>query len=76
LHHLLEHGDIVGMDAVGRTIVQLAVDDRILETLMIFDADAAELEPEPDEEEDGSPVAVELMRPKMVERRRDVSGCD
>jgi hypothetical protein len=27
LHHVLEHGDVVGEDAVGRTIVQLAVDD-------------------------------------------------
>ena len=70
LHHLLEHGDIVGRDAVGRTIIQLAVDDRVLETLMTFDADAAELEPEPDEEEDGPPVVVELVRAKMVERRR------
>jgi hypothetical protein len=70
LHHLLEHGDIVGRDAAGRTIVQLAVDDRVLETLMIFDAEAAELEPEPDEEEDGPPVVVELVRPKVMERRR------
>jgi hypothetical protein len=34
LHHLLEHGDVVGRDTVGRTIIQLAVDDRVLETLM------------------------------------------
>ena len=74
LHHLLEHGDIVGMDAVGRTIIQLAVDDRVLETLMTFDADAAELEPEPDEEEDGPPVVVELVRAKMVERRRALAS--
>jgi hypothetical protein len=72
LHHLLEHGDIVGRDAAGRTIVQLAVDDRVLERLLIFDADVAELEPEPDEEADGSPVVVELVRPKIVERRRVV----
>jgi hypothetical protein len=70
LHYLLEHGDIVGRDAAGRTIVQPAVDDRVLETLLIFDADAAELESEPDEEEDGSPVLVELVRPKVLERRR------
>jgi hypothetical protein len=69
LHHLLEHGDIVGRDDAGRTIVQLAVDDRVLETLMTFDAEAAELEPEPDEE-NGPPVVVELVQPKMVERRR------
>jgi hypothetical protein len=27
LHHLLEHGDIVGRDTAGRTVNQLAVDD-------------------------------------------------
>ena len=70
LHHLLEHGDIVGRDAAGRTIIQLSVDDRVLETLMTFDADAAELEPEPDDEEDGPPIVLDLVRPKVVERRR------
>jgi hypothetical protein len=49
LHHLLEHGDVVGRDTVGRTIIQLAVDDRTLETLVTFDAEA-DSEPEPDEE--------------------------
>ena len=64
LHHLLEHGDnIGGRDAEGRTIIQLAVDDRVLETLMTFDAEAADLEVEPDDEEDGAPVLVELVRP-------------
>jgi hypothetical protein len=75
LHHLLEHGDIVGMDAAGRTIVQLHVDDWVLEKLMTFDSDAADLEeggdgePQPDDEEDGPPVVVDLMRPRMVARR-------
>lgn len=69
LHHLLEHGDIVGRDTTGRTIIQLAVDDRVLEALTTFDGDAAELEPEPDEEENGPPVVVELVRPKVVERK-------
>jgi hypothetical protein len=59
LHHLLEHGDIVGKDAAGRTIMQLAVDDWVLAKLMKFDADAAEFEdgaddePDADDEEDG-----------------------
>ena len=43
MHHLLEHGDIVGRDAEGRTIIQLAVGDWALEKLMAFDPDAAEL---------------------------------
>jgi hypothetical protein len=76
LHHVLEHGDVVGRDPVGRTIIQLTVDDRVLETLMTFDAEAAELEPEADDEEDGPPVVLDFLRPKVVERRRAVSGRD
>jgi len=77
LHHILEHGDIVGRDAAGRTIVQLAVDDWTLEKLMTVDADAAELEdegdaePDIDAEEDGPPlVLLEVVRPKVVRARR------
>jgi hypothetical protein len=70
LHHLLDHGDIVGRDTVGRTIIHLAVDDRVLKTLMTFDAEAADLEAEPDDEEDGPPVVIDLLRPKTVERWR------
>jgi hypothetical protein len=79
LHDLLEHGDIVGRDTAGRTIVQLAVDDWALERLLTFDADAAELEDGadaeagPDDEEDGPPLTVELVRPKVVGRRRAIS---
>ena len=81
LHHLLEHGDMVGRDSAGRTMIQLAVDDWTFDRLMAFDADAAELEdgadaePDADDEEDGLPVLIELVRPKTVERRRAVSGC-
>jgi hypothetical protein len=65
----------VGRDTAGRTIVKLAVDDWLLEKLMTFDAEAAELEPEPDEE-DGPPVVIEFVRPKMVGRRRALApGC-
>jgi hypothetical protein len=76
LHHLLEQGDVVGKDTVGRTIIQLAVDDWTLEKLATFDADAAELEdgadaePDLDDEDDGSPVLLELARPKVVRCRR------
>ena len=77
LHHILEHGDIVGRDAAGRTIVQLAVDDWTLEKLMTVDADAPELEdggdgePDHDAEEDGPPlVLLEVVRPKVVQARR------
>ena len=60
----------MGRDTAGRTIIQLAVDDWTLEKLMTFDAEAAELEPEPDHEEDGPPVVIDLVRPKVVRRRR------
>ena len=75
LHHLLEHGDVVGKDDAGRTMILLAVDERVLEKLMTFDAEAADLEdggdaePEPDDEEDGPSVRPDLVRP-IVERRR------
>ncbi len=77
LHHLLEHGDVVGKDDAGRTMILLAADERVLEKLMTFDAEAADLEdggdaePEPDDEEDGPPVRPDLVRP-IVERRRVV----
>ena len=76
LHPLLEQGDIVGRDAAGRTIIQLSVNDYVLETLLTFDAEPADLEPQADDEEDGPPVLIELAQPKMVERRRALgSGC-
>ena len=67
----------MGRDAAGRTIIELAVDDWVLEKLMTFDAAAADLEdgadaePDADDEEDGPPVLLlELARPKVVRRRR------
>jgi len=66
----------VGRDAVGRIIIQLAVDDRVLEKLLTFDAEVPELEPEHDDEEDGPPVLIEFVRPKVVRRTRGLaSGC-
>ena len=38
-----------GRDTAVRIIVQLPVDDWVLEKLLTFDTDAAELEPEPDD---------------------------
>jgi hypothetical protein len=82
LHHLLEHGEIVGRDAVGRTIIHLPLDAWVLEKLMMFDADAADLEqggddePDADDEEDGPPVVVDLVRPKLVRRMRAFGQVD
>jgi hypothetical protein len=76
LHHLLEHGDVVGRDSAGRTVIQLAVNGWIFERLMTFDAEAADLEdggdaePDVDDEEDDLPVRMDLLRPKMMGRRR------
>jgi hypothetical protein len=59
LHHVLEDGDVVGRDAMGRTVIQLAADDWASEKLMTFNADRAELkdggdhEPDADQEQDG-----------------------
>ena len=36
--HLLENGDIIGRDEAGRTVIQLAADDWLLEQLMALDA--------------------------------------
>jgi hypothetical protein len=63
LNHILEHGDIVGRDTAGRAIIKLAVDDWVLDKLMTFDAEAAELEdadgePEPDDELDTAPLSL------------------
>ena len=80
LHHLLERGDIVGRDTAGRTIIQLAVNDRVLERLMTFDAEGVDLEdggegePDADDEKDGPPVVVDFVRPKLVAARRGLGS--
>lgn len=50
LCEILEAGHIVGQDAIGRTIIQLAVGRRVLDRLMEFGADAAEREDGGDDE--------------------------
>jgi hypothetical protein len=42
LRDILEHGDIAGRDAAGRTIIKLAVDRRTFKRLKAFRADKAE----------------------------------
>ena len=44
LPQLLEAGDIVGRDAMGRYVIQVAVGDAELDRLLAFGADAAEHE--------------------------------
>lgn len=58
LHHILEHGDVAGRDAAGRTVIALAVDDWLLERLLTFDAgakdnDDGDGEPDDEAEADG-----------------------
>jgi hypothetical protein len=80
LHHVLEHGDVVGRDRVGRTIIQLAVDDWVLDKLLGSDAGAVELEDggdaEPDDhaEADGAPFMIpDVVLPKVISRRRPLA---
>jgi hypothetical protein len=44
LHNILEGGDIVGQDAAGRIVIQVAVDRRDFELLMRFGAVEVESE--------------------------------
>jgi hypothetical protein len=50
LREILEHGDIIGNDLAGRTILQLALDQPTLDRLMVFGADASESEENRDDE--------------------------
>ena len=52
-HHLLQHGDVAGRDATGRTVITLAVDDWLLDRLMTFDAASEDMEDNGDSEPDG-----------------------
>ena len=62
----------MGRDTGGRTIIQLAVDDHTLETLLTFEADATELEDQGDDEPDAddeisdSPLSGDLVRPTVT----------
>ncbi|HSA82373.1 MAG TPA: hypothetical protein VLE23_16265 [Geminicoccaceae bacterium] len=55
-HHLLEAGDIIGRDAAGRTVTQLAANDWLLDQLMTFNASAEGPEDGGDAEDDGPAV--------------------
>ena len=67
LNFMLQHGDIVGTDQRGRTLLQLAIDPWTLDQLAAFDADAADLEDD-DREPDGPAVILDLVPPKRVSR--------
>jgi hypothetical protein len=71
LHHLLHAGDIIGRDAAGRTVIQLAAADWLLDQLMTFDASAEDLEDGGDAEDDGAAVlSFDRALAKRVYRRR------
>jgi hypothetical protein len=67
LNFMLRHGDIVGTDQAGRTLLQLAVDPWTLDQLAAFDADATDLE-DADSEPDGPAVILDLVPPKRIGR--------
>ena len=50
LRQILEQGDIVRRDAMGRYVIHLAVGDAELDRLLTFGADAAEREDGGDDE--------------------------
>ena len=50
-----------GATRVGRAIIQLAVDDWVLDKLLAFDAEAAELEEEGDDEPDADASAMDRL---------------
>jgi hypothetical protein len=69
LRFMLAHGDIVGTDHAGRTILQLAVDPWTLDQLCAFDAGSEDLEdadaePEPEHEMDSTPIMLDEVRAK------------
>ena len=77
LHLILQHGDLAGQDAAGRTLITLAVDTWTLDQLLSFDAGSEDLEdadgePEPaDQEVDGTPVSgLDVRRPRRVRLAR------
>jgi hypothetical protein len=71
---MLAHGDIVGTDHAGRTILQLAVDQWTLDQLCAFGADSEDLEDadserESDQEMDGPPIMLDEVRARRAGRR-------
>jgi hypothetical protein len=63
LHYILEQGDVIGADPAGRTIIQLAVNDWVLDQLLLFDGgsedfeeDSGDREPDDQREPDEQPA--------------------
>jgi hypothetical protein len=53
LTRIIATGDVVGRDAHGRTVLAVAVDNWLLDELAAFGAGLEDLEPEPEEDEEG-----------------------
>jgi len=71
LHALLEGGDVIGRDAAGRTVIQLAVGDWLLEQLLAFDGGAEDLEDSSDAEPSERQVlSFDRVPPRQIYRRR------
>jgi hypothetical protein len=73
LRMMLAHGDVVGTDHAGRTVLQLAMDSWTLDRLCAFDAATEDLEdadgePEPDHEIDSAPIVLDEVRAKRASR--------
>jgi hypothetical protein len=65
-----QRDDIAGRDPAGRTLLQLAVDDWLLDELCAFDAAAEDLEDsdaEPESDEiDGAAIVLEVVRSTRI----------
>jgi hypothetical protein len=74
LRAILDHGDVMGTDMNGRTVLALAVDDWTLDRLATFDAATTDDEDDGAGEPDG---VVEIgwqpvhCNPQSVDRPRD-----
>ena len=70
LHHILEHADIVGTDAVGRTFILLAIDGRVLGRADDLRRRRGRTRAGARRREDGPPLPLDLVPRKLVSRRQ------
>jgi hypothetical protein len=70
LHHLLEAGDVIGRDAAGRIVIQVAADDWLLEQLLIFDGGSEDLEDGDAESDDCRVLSFDWAPVRRIYRGR------
>ena len=65
---------MVGRDPAGRTVIQLAADDWLLEQLLAFEAGAEDLEDEDDADEGPAVLSFDRVPPRRIYRGRQYPG--